>query len=72
MREQQSISWSNHAQVPASARWFAIQLIAIKRSVQPCSRPTELIGRFPSIATRARRNVIEPVSLHRFVSPEIY
>ena len=25
-----------------------------------------------SIATRARRDVVEPISLHRFVSPEIH
>jgi hypothetical protein len=32
----------------------------------------ELVGCMPSIAARARRNVVEPRSLHRFVSPEIY
>src|SRR6266702_4505489 len=32
----------------------------------------ELVRCMPSIAARARRNVVEPISLHRFVSPEIY
>src|ERR1700730_11366061 len=32
----------------------------------------ELVGYMPSIAARARRNVGDAISLHRFVSPEIY
>jgi hypothetical protein len=32
MREQQSIRRSNHEQVPAPARWFAIHFIAIEQS----------------------------------------
>jgi hypothetical protein len=43
-------------------------------AAEACVRATnvELVGCMPSIAARARRNVVEPISLHRFVSPEIY
>jgi phosphatidylserine decarboxylase len=45
MREQQSISWSNHAQVPLPVRSFAIHFIAIKRSVPAGSRSPVLLAR---------------------------
>ena len=61
MREQQSISWSNHAQVQASACLFVIHMIAIKQ----CSRRITIprppraagAGRLPPRALPRRRQI---------------
>jgi hypothetical protein len=64
-----------------AALWAAHDQLGHERSIftamhaaEACVRATnvELVGCMPSIAARARRNVVEPISLHRFVSPEIY
>jgi hypothetical protein len=55
----------------------AQQSQAIAAAMAFCSSAIEWVlwlgvKAMPSIAARARRNVVEPISLHRFVSPEIY
>lgn len=68
MREQQSIRRSNHEQVPAPARWFAIHFIAIEQSDHRQCRLLSPRRERPSGSGRAKQRYKFPPFIRRVSS----